>query len=60
MENDTVVSVNKIINTDKDDEEEKAVLVNAAKDELAGIEQGNIFDISSNEDISETVEETEE
>ena len=38
---DKVVSVNKIINTDED--EDKVTLVEEAKAELAGVEQGNIF-----------------
>ena len=56
---DTVVSVNKIINTDKDDEEEKVALVNAAKEELAGVEQGNIFAEPAVEVEEETVESEE-
>ena len=41
---DYVVSVNKIVNTDKEDEEAKANLINEAKDELAtSVEQGSIF-----------------
>lgn len=38
---DSVVSVNKIINTDEDSSKE--TLVKEAKEELSGIEQGNIF-----------------
>ena len=41
--NDYVVSVNKVINTDED-EENKDSLVKEAKEELDSIEQGNIFD----------------
>ena len=41
--NDYVVSVNKVINTDED-EENKDSLVKEAKEELNSIEQGNIFD----------------
>ena len=43
--NDCVVSVNKIINTDKEDEEAKADLIEQAKEEIAkNTLQGNIFD----------------
>ena len=54
---DTVVSVNKIVNTDKDDEEDKEALVAAAKEEIASVEQGTIFNL---EPMEETSEETEE
>ena len=40
---DTVVSVNKIINTDEEDEKDKNTLVQEAKEELNSVEQGNIF-----------------
>ena len=41
---DCVVSVNKIINTDEDEEENKETLIQEAKEEIArSVEQGNIF-----------------
>ena len=43
--NDSVVSVNKIINTDKEDEEQRAELIEQAKEEIAqNTHQGNIFE----------------
>ena len=50
---DYVVSVNKIINTDEDEKEDKEAMIDAAKEELAGIEQGNIFDNSPAESENE-------
>ncbi len=43
--NDYVVSVNKIVNTDEEDEEDKEALIEEAKEEIAkSVEQGNIFE----------------
>ncbi len=42
---DCVVSVNKIVNTDEDDEKDKESLIEEAKQEIAdSVEQGNIFE----------------
>ena len=41
--NDTVVSVNKIINTDKDEENKEALIANAKEELASATEQGNIF-----------------